>query len=73
MAISVLRYCATSIFTDESKAETGPGFPVFYDDLSIYMSCRLLSTCTVFQAEIYAINLAAWKIGYFSFRWQLRR
>ena len=32
------------------------------------MSLRLPNTCTVFQAEIYAINMAARKIGQLSLR-----
>ena len=67
-AESVLNDNATSIFTDGSKTETGTGSGVFSDDLGISVSLMLPNTCTVFQEEIYAINMAARKIGKLSLR-----
>ena len=63
-----MRDYATSIFTDRSKTETGTGSGVFSEDLGISVSLRLPNTCTVFQTEIYAINIAARKIGRLSLR-----
>lgn len=42
---------------------TGSG--VFSDDLDIFVSFRFPNKCTVLYTEIYAINLAARKIGKF--------
>ena len=62
-ADTVLKVYLTSIFTDGSTTEAGSGSGVFSDDLGTLVSLRLLNTCTVFQAEIYAINMTARKIG----------
>lgn len=47
------------IYTDGSKMETGCGAGIFADDPDLAISFRLDHHCTIFQAEIAAINKAA--------------
>ena len=56
-----------SIFTDGSKTENGTGSGIYSDDLDISLSLRLPNSCTVFQTEIYDINVAAMQIREFLF------
>lgn len=56
---SVIQGNAISVFTDGSKMEMGTGSGVYSEDLDIRVSMRLPDECSVFQAEIYAIDTAA--------------
>ena len=56
-----LRKSQTTIYTDGSKINnrTGSGFVIYHKNIIIYRDNRRLpDSCTVFQAEIEAINLA---------------
>lgn len=64
---SVFRYYSISIFTDLSKIETGTSSRILSGDLNISVSLRLTNARTVFQDEIYTINVAAKRISQFSF------
>lgn len=55
----VIRDDEISVFTDGSKTETGTGSGIFSADLGIRISERLSPDCSVFQAEIYAVDRAA--------------
>lgn len=55
------------LFTDGSKTETGTGSWIFSDDLDISVSLRLPNTYMIFQAGMYAINVASKHIIQFSF------
>ena len=65
---SIFRDYATSIFTNGSMTVTGTSLGVFSDDLGTSVSLRLPNTCTLFEAEIYAINMAPRKIEQLSLR-----
>ena len=67
-AYSVLRDYVTTIFTDGLKTKTCTASGIFSDDLGTFVSLRLPNTCTVFQAEIYVINMGARKVEQFSLR-----
>ena len=47
------------VYTDGSKLDGGVGGGVFSDDLNLRMSFRLPDHCSVFQAEVAAIETAA--------------
>ena len=54
-------FIARAIYTDGSKTENhvGASMVAEKDSKEIYISAqRLIKTCTVFQAELYGINMA---------------
>lgn len=50
----------------QNQIQTDIGSDVFSDNVDISVSFFLSNTCTIFPAEAYEINLAAWKIVQFS-------
>ena len=47
------------VYTDGSKTSEGTGSGVFLEDIDLRLSVKLDNFCTVFQAEIFALNIAA--------------
>lgn len=58
---------ANSIFTNGFKMETSTGSGIFFDNLYISVSLKLLNTCTALQVANYAINITAKRLYQFSF------
>lgn len=54
-----LPFSTASIFTDGSKTENGTGSGIFSESLNIKHSLKLNKDCSVFQAEIKAVEKAA--------------
>lgn len=55
----VIREGELQVYTDGSKTSQGTGSGVFIEEMETRISCRLDDECTVFQAEVYALKLAA--------------
>lgn len=57
---------AISAFTNGSNTETDTDCGIFYNNLDISVSFRFPNACTVFETEIYTINIVANRISQFS-------
>ena len=55
----VIRRGELEIYTDGSKTEVGTGAGVFCEELHVQISEKMDNSCTVFQAEVLALKLAA--------------
>lgn len=64
-AVGKVKFSKLNIFTDGSKMTEGTGCGVFCNELELEKSYRLRNDCSIFQAEVYAIAMAARLISEF--------
>ncbi len=55
----VIRDGEMQVYTNGSKTENGTGSGIFIEELDIRRSYKLSDSCTVFQAEVHALLMAA--------------